>query len=192
MPEINLPTKATQDLIKTQLDLIKPETDKIEALLEKPSGGNTLDPYPNIIRGGAAVTNGTDPFNTWVEVARFTGEGAILECNGRSSSQASGLVQIEIDGVIVFEAPVRYSSGYYKSGLQVDKLQYSPSTYSTSVKGYGESALPYINPNSADYGLSIEGIDLPFYFKSSLVVRLKITSATSTGSFSAGWYLRMK
>jgi hypothetical protein len=148
MPEISLPTKATQDLIKAKTDLIGSPNPtvadtatimnylkKLEDRIAAGGGGTDFSKYTPLYSALVVPANGTSA--TLTTLASITGEG-ILTGMGSSTSNGRGVsfYEVYIDGQYMyigsmFDGP-QFPIIPFKNSVQIKVYN----SASTSLTGY--------------------------------------------------------
>ena len=167
MTEINLPTKATQDEIKTKIDII----------LDKPTPSNGTDltkitPFSNV--GSFSITSGV-----WTQVFSLSGKG-LLDC----SKVASGTNSLDVYSRVIIDEQVVYAGRATADGTYTNLGGLvKPDDYSFYLNGYlysfvgskqapmqpgSKRSHPFIEESIGSYVV----LDRPIPFNSSVKVEL--------------------
>ena len=196
MPEISLPTKANQDVIKLQTDKItdiKSKTDLIGSANPTTADTSTLMNYLKQLENKIAnISGGTDwseykqlqlsgditpASNVYSTLLSVTGEGALIyaDANGSNSgTQYSGMLRITVDGVIMFHARTNANNSSFV-GVRMQE------------NAFGLS-LPFVNTSYGTAGY----VELyrPIFFKKSLKIESTIAGASVSQSYRIKYLLK--
>lgn len=182
MPEINLPTKATQDAIKTKTDLIgspNPTTadtttimnylKQLENKVTGISGGTDWSKYAPL----AAHTSITVGAGNTLPIINVTGNGFVSLATLYSSNCSSAKLRITIDGVIKHSS---IEGAGIVQGLTVPEyLSNAGSSALGVIMPTIKTVVPYsiVKPYPLTGGAAgVAIIDKPIFFNNSLLVEL--------------------